>query len=147
MRCCRAVDKRGAGEACATPMINRHLSSFDMIRIFKCNRGLTFFDFKTHPLQLQEGPRLHLKMRMRIMVLLDAHLTWPTPQPMESLTSMLNTHNENHARLRGLTFASSCVTRHDSLPMCYNAESTINSLSPLIEALKALGSVCTFLHS
>ena len=94
MRCCRAVDKRGAGEACDTPMINRHLSSFDMIRIFKCNRGLTFFDFKTHPLQLQEGPRLHLKMRMQNissdLALLDVN--WPPP------TSMLNIHAEMLAR-------------------------------------------------
>ena len=40
------------------------LSPFVTIRIFRCNRGLTFFNFKTGPLQLQEGPRLHLKMRM-----------------------------------------------------------------------------------
>ena len=36
------------------------------IRIFKCNRGLTFLNFMeaADVLQTQEGPRLHLKMRM-----------------------------------------------------------------------------------
>ena len=61
------------------------LSPFVTIRIFRCNRGLTNFNF-LNLLQLQEGPRLHLKMRMHIirsdLVLLDAHRPPGSGAPM-----------------------------------------------------------------